>query len=40
MGPIEKKMLALKATKTPDLPRKEWSLKNDFDAGVFFSNET
>ena len=33
------KMLALKATKTPDLPRKKWSLKNNFDARVF-SNET
>lgn len=31
-----KKILALKDTKPPDLPRKKWSLENDFDAGVFF----
>lgn len=36
MGPIAQKMLALRDTKTPDLPRKKCSLKNNFDAGHFF----
>lgn len=40
MGPIAKDAKTQKQSKPPDLPRKKWSLKNNFDAGVFFSNET